>query len=154
MWPGVSAMMNFRLSVAFPSSTDPAVAMRSIVMDRAIRTVCSSRKRSSALSVLRASAHQNCLFFAQALIAQALISIVCSSRERSSEVTLTLAVFHAGLGDPVVGAGGTTLGEPRHRGLRDHLRHRASEGLHTPGAGDVADGAEPHGFLDDGFVLA
>src|SRR4029078_9450839 len=112
------------MSVDFPSSTDPAVAMRSIVIDRAIRIVRSSRKRSSELSVLCASAHHNFMMFSQPLS-----RIVSVSRKRSSEVTLPLAVFHAGLGDPVVGAGGATLGEPRHRGLRDHLTHRAREGL-------------------------
>src|SRR6476659_113823 len=138
------------MSVDFPSSTDPAVAMRSIVIDRAIRIVCSSRSRSSELSV--SSRNRSSELSVSSRKRSSELSV--SSRKRSSEVALTLAVFHAGLGDPVVGAGGATLGEPRHRGLRDHLRHRAREGLHAPGAGDVADGAEPHGFLDAGFVLA
>src|SRR6478752_7771754 len=44
-----------------------------------INVACSSRKRSSTSSVLRASAHQRRLFFGQALI-----NVVCSSRKRSS----------------------------------------------------------------------
>src|SRR5258705_2721436 len=72
----------------------------------------------------------------------------------SSEVALSFAVFHAGLGDAVVGASGAAFGEPRHRGLGDYLGHRAREGLDAAGAGDVADGAEPHGLLDDLLVLA
>ena len=72
----------------------------------------------------------------------------------SSEVALPLAVFHAGLGDPVVGARRAALGQPRHRGLGDHLGHRPREGFHAAGAGDVADGAESHRLLDDLLVLA
>src|SRR5882762_9379750 len=71
-----------------------------------------------------------------------------------SEVALSLAVFHACLGDPVVGAGGTALGQPGDSGLGDHLGHGGGVRLHATGAGDVADGAEPHGLLDDLFVLA
>src|SRR5262249_8789166 len=66
-----------------------------------------------------------------------------------SEIALPLAVFHAGFGDPVVGAGGAALGQPGHRGLGDHLGHRARQRFHAAGAGDVADGAEAHGLLDD-----
>src|SRR5215470_2576944 len=82
------------------------------------------------------------------------IRIPRSSRKRSSEVPLPLAVFHPGLRDPVVGAGGAALGQPGHRGLGYHLGDRSGKRFHASGAGDVADGAEPHSLLDDLLVLA
>src|SRR6202022_578703 len=61
--------------------------------DSALRAniiVSSSRKRSSPLSPLRASAHRHCLLFAQALIA-----IVSSSPQRSSPVPQRLLLLLA-----------------------------------------------------------
>src|SRR6188508_2960991 len=56
-----------------------------------ITNLCSSRKRSPPVSVLRASAHHQSLFFAQALITS-----LCSSRKRSSPCpTARLATLFA-----------------------------------------------------------
>src|SRR4051812_22585551 len=85
------------------------------------------------------------------------VAISCafsSSRKHSSEIPLALAIFHARFGDAVVGAGGAAFGQPRHRGLGDHLGHRAGQRFDAAGARDVADGAEPHHLFDDFFVLA
>ena len=54
----------------------------------------------------------------------------------------------------IIGAGGAAFGQARNRGLGDHLRHRSRKGFHAAGACDIADGAEPHGLLDDLLVLA
>src|SRR5262245_24114597 len=81
---------------------------------------------------------------AVAMSSSVAIRILFSSRERSSEVALSLAVFHACFGNAVVGAGGASFGQTRHRGLGDHLGHRARKGFHAARARDVADRAEPH----------
>ena len=95
-----------------------------------------------------AQAHQNCLSFAQALIrirpffAQELIrsnppacGLPCGFEIRSSARVAPRSVSRDGR-------------SPRPP------TDTVPEGLHTPGAGAGTDGAEPHGFLDDGFVLA
>src|SRR5689334_20594771 len=102
------------MRVDLPSSTEPAVAMRSNV----------------------------------AILNSPVASLA------PSEVALSFTVFHACFGDAVVGAGGAPFGQTRHRGLGDHLGHRAGKGLHAAGAGDIADRAEPHRLLDDWLVLA
>src|SRR5688500_9456052 len=90
------------MSVDFPSSTEPAVARRSI---SAIRTLL------------------------------------------PSEVAVLLAVFHAGLADAVVGAGGAPLGEAGGGDLGHDLLQRGGGRFDGPGARDVADGAEADGAL-------
>src|SRR3979411_2004411 len=98
-WSSITALESYSsrpISVDLPSSTEPAVAMRSNV----------------AMS----------------------ISPVASLAP--SEVALSLAVFRSSLGNPVVGAGGASLGQPRYGRLGDHLGHRARRRLDAAGAGD------------------
>src|SRR5215212_2435115 len=64
-------------AVAAPSMPPPTMMTSAVI----IRALCSSRKRSSVLSALRASAHRCSLLFAQALI-----GALCSSRKRSSRM--------------------------------------------------------------------
>src|SRR5690606_29458818 len=59
------------------------------------------------------------------------------------EVAFLLAVFHARLADAVVGPGGAPLGEAGGGDLGDDLLGRRRRRLDAPGAGGVADGAEP-----------
>src|SRR5882757_5195576 len=113
------------IRVDLPSSTEPAVAMRNKV---AINCAFSSSRKPLQIPSLRSP--------------------------QPSEIALSLAVFHASLGNPVVGAGCTPFGQPRNGRLGDHLGYRARRRLDAAGARDVADGAEPHGLLDDFLVLA
>src|SRR5699024_4405556 len=62
----------------------------------------------------------------------------------SSEVALLLAVFHPGLGDAVVRAGGAALGDAGAGDLGHDGGVVGGVGLHAAGAGGVADGAEAH----------
>ncbi len=57
---------------------------------------------------------------------------------------LLLAVFHARLGDPVVGTGGTAFGDTARGDLGDDLLRGGGVRFDASGAGRVADGAEPH----------
>src|SRR5947207_1957285 len=82
------------MSVDLPSSTDPAVAKRN-----------NSITRVDSAPAFRPSGH-------------------ASAASPSLEVALALAVFHAGFGDAVVGAGGAALGEPRRCDLEDDVLHR------------------------------
>ena len=66
---------------------------------------------------------------------------------------LSLAVFHAGLADAVVGPGGAPLGDARGGHLDDHLVDRRRGRLDRAGAGRVADGAEAHGGLERLFAV-
>src|SRR5690606_25737153 len=64
----------------------------------------------------------------------------------SSEVALLLAVFHAGLGDAVVGAGRAAFGDAGPGDLGHHRGVVRGVGLHAAGAGGVADGPEADQF--------
>src|SRR5699024_3451963 len=57
-----------------------------------------------------------------------------------------LPVFHAGLGDPVVGPGGAAFGDAGARDLGDDGGVVGGVGLDAAGAGGVADGAEADQF--------
>src|ERR1700722_1360525 len=65
------------------------------------------------------------------------------------EVPLTLAVFHRGLREAVVGPGCSALGDPGRRDLTNDLLNRVGGGAHRTRAGGVADGAKAHRFLAD-----
>src|SRR5687768_12427971 len=71
-----------------------------------------------------------------------------------SEVALALPVLHGRLGEAVVGAGGTPLGQPRRRDLGDDLVERRGRGLDRAGARAVADGAVAHRALLEHLVAA
>src|SRR5437870_4399779 len=74
-------------------------------------------------------------------------SLRCAAR--SSEVALALAVLHGGLGELVVGARGTPLGDPAGGHLGDDLLDGGGGRLDRPGARCVADRAVAHGCLVD-----
>src|SRR3954470_23290501 len=69
-------------------------------------------------------------------------AVAIRSRALMSEVALLLAVFHAGLGDAVVGARRAPLGEPGRGDLRHDVVRGRGRGLDAAGAGGVADRAE------------
>src|SRR5581483_12037679 len=100
------------MSVLLPSSTEPAVATRSIPEWR-------TSSESAAVAAGRwPPPNRRC------------------GRLRHpspSEVALALAVLHRGLRGAVVGARLAALGDPRGGDLRDHLLDRARRGLDAAG---------------------
>src|SRR6478609_7084476 len=114
--------------VDLPSSTEPAVARRKMVLIS--RSPC-----------LGAPAKYRSEGRAENFVG-------------SSEVALLLAVLHGGLGDPVVSARGAALGQGRGGHLDDDLGVRARRGLDGPGARHVADGAVAHEARLDGLVVS
>src|SRR4051794_15972757 len=125
------------MSVDLPSSTEPAVAMRSNALidtppGRSLRSGPSSaRSAPSSRAVLSGS-----------------------SRSRSSlEAAFLLAALHAGLRDAVVGASPAPLRQPGRRDLGDHVVGGRGRGLDTAGAGRVPDGPEAHRGLERVLAL-
>src|SRR3954453_1960891 len=102
------------MSVLLPSSTEPAVAMRRMSL-RAIAMSCAC---SAAAEWSRPAL-----------------------RREASEVPLLLPVFHGGVADLVVAAGGAALGHPGHRDLGDDLLDVRGLRQHRGGQVGVADGA-------------
>src|SRR3954447_5140804 len=130
------------MRVDLPSSTEPAVA----ILNKALIAAPRGHSRCSGPSSPRAAPSSR----------PASPAPCGSSRERSSrslEVALFLAVFHAGFGDAVVGAGGAALGEPGGGDLDDDVVRVRRRRLDAAGAGGVADGAEPDGRLERGLAV-
>src|SRR5262245_44030820 len=179
MWPGVSAMMNFRFGVAkyryatsmvMPCSR--SASSPSVSRERSISSWPRLREaRATAASWSSKTARVSCSSRPiRVLLPSSTLPAVMKRRTpRSStscdrrsispssatlEIPFLLAPLHRDLGGPVVHARRAALGDRGDGGLGGDLGGGAGRGFDRAGAAHVADGAEAHRELLDLLAFA
>src|SRR6266540_2790511 len=165
MWPGVSAMMNFRFGVAkyryatsmvMPcsrSARSPSVSSARSVYSSPRSRLVRSTASSWSWKICFESYSRRPMSVLFPSSTDPAVARRSSSISAPSEVALALAVFHGCFREAVVGPGRAAFGDPRRRDLDGDLLRRGRDRLDGGGAAHVADGPEPHRGLEHLFPV-